>query len=29
VHNLRKIPTFELEKIAERVRKLGIEVKIY
>ncbi len=29
VHNLEKIGIFELEKIAERVRKLGIEAKVY
>jgi wyosine [tRNA(Phe)-imidazoG37] synthetase (radical SAM superfamily) len=29
VHNLEKIGTFELEKIAERVCKLGIEAKVY
>ena len=29
VHNLEKIATFELEKIAEKVRKLGIEAKVY
>lgn len=29
VHNLEKIPTFELEKIAEKVRKLGIEAQVY
>ncbi len=26
---LEKIPIFELEKIAEKVRKLGIEIKVY
>jgi wyosine [tRNA(Phe)-imidazoG37] synthetase (radical SAM superfamily) len=29
VHNLEKIGIFELEKIAEKVRKLGIEAKVY
>lgn len=29
VHNLEKIGIFELEKITERVRKLGIEAKVY
>jgi wyosine [tRNA(Phe)-imidazoG37] synthetase (radical SAM superfamily) len=29
VHNLEKIGTFELEKIAEKVRKLGIDAKVY
>ena len=29
VHNLEKIGIFELEKIAERVRKLGIEAAVY
>jgi wyosine [tRNA(Phe)-imidazoG37] synthetase (radical SAM superfamily) len=29
VHNLEKIAIFELEKIAEKVRKLGIEAKVY
>jgi wyosine [tRNA(Phe)-imidazoG37] synthetase (radical SAM superfamily) len=29
VHNLEKIGIFELEKIAERVRKLGIEATVY
>ena len=28
-HNIEKIATFELEKIAERVRKDGIEVEVY
>jgi wyosine [tRNA(Phe)-imidazoG37] synthetase (radical SAM superfamily) len=29
VHSLEKIPVAELEVIAERVRKVGIEVKVY
>ncbi|MCX6245122.1 MAG: radical SAM protein [Bacteroidetes bacterium] len=29
VHNLEKIAIFELELIAEKVRKLGIEAKVY
>lgn len=29
VHNLEKIPTFELEKIAEKVRAAGIPVTVY
>jgi wyosine [tRNA(Phe)-imidazoG37] synthetase (radical SAM superfamily) len=29
VHDLEKIAIFELEKIAEKVRKLGIEAKVY
>jgi len=29
VHNLEKISIFDLEKIAEKVRKLGIEAKVY
>lgn len=29
VHNLEKISIFDLEKIAERVRNLGIEAKVY
>ncbi len=29
VHNLEKIGIFELEKIAKRVRKLGIEARVY
>ena len=29
VHNLEKISIFELEKIAERVRKLEIDAKVY
>lgn len=29
VHTLEKIPIFELEKIAEKVRSLGIEAKVY
>jgi hypothetical protein len=29
VHNLEKISIFELEKIAEKVRKFGIEAKVY
>lgn len=29
VHNLEKIAIFELEKIAEKVRMLGIEAKVY
>jgi len=29
VHNLEKISIFELEKIAEKVRDLGIEAKVY
>jgi wyosine [tRNA(Phe)-imidazoG37] synthetase (radical SAM superfamily) len=29
VHNLEKIGIFDLEKIAERVRKLGIEAAVY
>ncbi len=29
VHNLEKIGNFELEEIAEKVRKLGIEAKVY
>jgi len=29
VHNLEKIGIFELEKIAVKVRKLGIEAKVY
>jgi wyosine [tRNA(Phe)-imidazoG37] synthetase (radical SAM superfamily) len=29
VHSLEKIPTFELDKIAEKVRNLGIETRVY
>ncbi|MCX6249342.1 MAG: radical SAM protein [Bacteroidetes bacterium] len=29
VHSIIKIPIFELEKIAERVKQLGIDVKVY
>jgi len=29
VHSLEKISIFDLEKIAEKVRKLGIEAKVY
>ncbi len=29
VHNLEKIPIFELEKIAEKARKKGIKVEVY
>jgi len=29
VHSIKKIPIFELEKIAERVRQLGIDIKVY
>jgi wyosine [tRNA(Phe)-imidazoG37] synthetase (radical SAM superfamily) len=29
VHNLEKIAIFELEKIAEKVRNMGIEAKVY
>jgi wyosine [tRNA(Phe)-imidazoG37] synthetase (radical SAM superfamily) len=29
VHTLEKIPIFELEKIAEKVRSLGIEAKVF
>jgi wyosine [tRNA(Phe)-imidazoG37] synthetase (radical SAM superfamily) len=29
VHNLEKIAIFELELIAEKVRKIGIEAKVY
>ena len=29
VHTLEKIPLFELEEIAEMVRKIGVEVKVY
>jgi len=29
VQNLEKIPIFELEEIAEKIRYLGIEGKVY
>jgi len=29
VHNLEIIPIFELERIAEKVKRIGLEVKVY